>query len=992
MPPVQTKEKLVFTLPPLTNLPTSPNSNLYLILEAVRDQGLESSDPQAFFYQQKITALFTHFKNIFGDTFPTLPQDFSSENILHFFEAALNAVSHLPEQNISPKSTTPDKFTLDQLLINLEEHEAQKTISPSLKSRLDRLRSRQPSLSSEVLEETAQTISKRSLAAQKKITQTLLAKNQKIPLPEAQKLAQTLVETHLKTPLPLKNLRKETKKLIRQTQKSQLPDQKTSPAASRALSKSPLIAQELEAASVSYQIKEATTLLLGHTVIELQQAGHSLNPSQQAALSSRLKIGAASSLLSGGNFLRQFQRSIEKSLSAPDTKAMAEGYAKATAEAAKLNPQTTKDLNAKLEKTLSQIQETSSTRQQDFAETLKTKTASSQIESDIAQTLANTGNSPAQARKTAHQVVFNTKTESALSPFSPQTAATIAQKVTDQSRHPDLTALITDQTQAQDLLASPHIRQEIFKIKLTEELTQLNPSSAAPLITQAVDHLSQTLSPLSQPQAITEAIRATPLPSVSEGITETDLNLAKLRLETFMANINDRPGLKERYKQIRSLLDQGLKINQETTLHLNSIQDTLASYEKNAALLRLWDLSHGLGQKLFGNRLANWGKQKLLKTAAGQAVKQFGQKIVTELGKKAIFQLAKNLAIKGALTAALSALGTTIGGPLGTLIGLAIGFTLDTGFWLFKKVKDLFGKTLGALGINIPQNKLKKAGLALGGLALTGLGAGAAALGAGLTALTTVSLAIPVASIVIGVFLLIIILAFLWQGTLASVVNIATSEVGDTALYEQVAFNDFDCQDGLNYDSDNPSSALACNVLNSLKACGTNLNSGNSLSFRACLTRLGTLEPQTINILVESADTYGELQCVGFKKAIQPLMAGLYGNAADYYQGNGDYQPINDLLINDQNLKDFTLARPGWDLVWGPRTGCNGQTCSQNSACCGHIAMITKVEKNETGLSYVYISHGGAGGFRLTKIPANDPYLQAASVLCNPAQADCTLP
>jgi uncharacterized membrane protein (UPF0136 family) len=279
-------------------------------------------------------------------------------------------------------------------------------------------------------------------------------------------------------------------------------------------------------------------------------------------------------------------------------------------------------------------------------------------------------------------------------------------------------------------------------------------------------------------------------------------------------------------------------------------------------------------------------------------------------------------------------IGFSLGGPVGSAIGGFIGFILD------KSVVSLGGLAHTA------GNAVASAALSVE----TALGIPAAAASAPL----------PLSAIAIPVFSAI---------GLPAILGIITITTISSAMFAQPAKErgggipePLNIIENYNYEDIR---LLAAEIVDQLKYCGINvekegINKNNWNRVESCLQGLSGNSNAIIDALHHSVwEVAGSesLQCVGF------VMASLIASGRQ---------------LAPYNAASYTIegTYPGWtktnspsvgDLaVWGPRSECSynnlntveaiNEACNKEIACCGHIGIVTKVERES-----VYITSAWDG-------------------------------
>jgi len=131
-----------------------------------------------------------------------------------------------------------------------------------------------------------------------------------------------------------------------------------------------------------------------------------------------------------------------------------------------------------------------------------------------------------------------------------------------------------------------------------------------------------------------------------------------------------------------------------------------------------------------------------------------------------------------------------------------------------------------------------------------------------------------------------------------------------------------------------------------------------------CLINQG-ISPTVIRKLKKSAHDFGVLQCVGFVKA---TVKGFPGGADAYHFVDSPPEGWRKVLAREE-VKEGDL------VVWGPSSRCHGGSCDNNPSCCGHIGVITRVEKPEFGVNYLYVTQawGNSGKVSTIKVHLDSP-------------------
>ncbi|GEM_PF-4500043 len=350
-----------------------------------------------------------------------------------------------------------------------------------------------------------------------------------------------------------------------------------------------------------------------------------------------------------------------------------------------------------------------------------------------------------------------------------------------------------------------------------------------------------------------------------------------------------------------------------------------------------------LGQLLQKTRLGALGGPiglalTALSLLSNPKVREFILKGITGLGY-ALFQLFSHFPLMMSLGSLGSVLGFALGGPTGAVAGFlaggAAGLVLDK-IWTASKS---LGASVGNFFVNLPATL----GQALAGYLNTFV---ATISSLGVTTLTGISVIgslFATAAVSIATFLTIISAASLPPG----------KETGGGIS-------------GPKNIAPNPScNHLACRLLTALELCGDNpVTQSNIVAVSECLQNSGLID--TIDELNRSARNYQNLQCVGFKLAVEPRLRQNYHQNAVAFLYNHPGQFVDEPQVGD-------------NAIWGPRPECqdeNGKPvsdpqqanglCAQNIFCCGHIGIVTQVDADNV---YITSAWGDNGTINTIKFP-----------------------
>ncbi len=142
----------------------------------------------------------------------------------------------------------------------------------------------------------------------------------------------------------------------------------------------------------------------------------------------------------------------------------------------------------------------------------------------------------------------------------------------------------------------------------------------------------------------------------------------------------------------------------------------------------------------------------------------------------------------------------------------------------------------------------------------------------------------------------------------------------------------------VNFTSNQPASKIADTIARA------GLSSSLSLAnFGSIMASLGnTISQSALNALQKSVNSFNTLQCVSF------VLASLEEKDIHLQSQNAVA-----FMYNTQGCEVVTKPEVGDVAVWGPISGCPVQDprlannlCNSNSACCGHMAMVTNVLGN----------------------------------------------
>jgi phage-related protein len=416
-----------------------------------------------------------------------------------------------------------------------------------------------------------------------------------------------------------------------------------------------------------------------------------------------------------------------------------------------------------------------------------------------------------------------------------------------------------------------------------------------------------------------EAIRK-PLLFIKERQTEslfTDQNLPQ-------AN-----GVRAKANFLRNLID----IWQEQTIS-TAVTEPSTTFSKTPS--QFFGTPLGQGLKIIGNffkgKLSpifkNIGSgifKKIASTAAGQAIKG----VLTKLGAVAIG------ALSGIATGGLSLLLAAIPAVVGAVKKLArkLGIKLPSLANFARKVLGVSGKGLaGALEAGVK-------------------------IFAGMTLSTVI---IPLAPIIIGVFT---VLAFL-----TILVNIIS---GGALVQSELGGPGRGTESGIEGNIVDPEgNHLADRAQIAMQACSMNpvtkancIDPGQKQKWIICLVGEGLSQAEAQDVVAkscQSAENFETLQCVGYKRAVEPDFPG--GHNACWFANSSNQVP-----------KQIDSVQVGDNAVWG--SDCCDQCSLGNLGCCGHIGIITKVGPSADGEHYIHVTsaQGGTGNVNTIIIPLEDP-------------------
>ena len=345
----------------------------------------------------------------------------------------------------------------------------------------------------------------------------------------------------------------------------------------------------------------------------------------------------------------------------------------------------------------------------------------------------------------------------------------------------------------------------------------------------------------------------------------------------------------------------------------------------------------------FSNSPIGQGLRKIGGFIKDKIFNKVGKGILKKIGSTAVGQAAKGLLTKlGA--AALGAISGIASFGL-TLIPVALGF--------LKKLAE-------KLGIKLPSviDFAKK----ILGVNRKGITGAAEAGGKILAGITLGSVAIPLGAIIIGVFS---VLAFL--SLLIPIIS------GSALVQSELGGPGRGTESGIQGDIVDPEgNHLADQTELAMKECGIgdvteeNCTNENKKIWRNCLIEKGIPETKVNKIIYEfcySAENFETLQCVGFKKAVEPKFPG--GNNACWFATSANTQA--------QFIpKQAGSIQIGDNAVWD--SGCCNRCNLSNLDCCGHIGVISKIEQGE-GITYIYVTsaQGGTGTVNTIRINIDNP-------------------
>lgn len=308
-----------------------------------------------------------------------------------------------------------------------------------------------------------------------------------------------------------------------------------------------------------------------------------------------------------------------------------------------------------------------------------------------------------------------------------------------------------------------------------------------------------------------------------------------------------------------------------------------------------------------------------------------------------------------------------------------VGSSLNSFANSLSKLRGGFGNFFRGAGNSIAQwgkNLGSKAALSLKGMAqgaISGIGkalpklaAAGSKLAAGLSGVGAAAAGLPVGLIIGGILLLIVIIALIIAATVGSSqrlsmergAGLSPGEINSLEMSEEELA-------GL---GEQP----ALVIQQAFKNCKIKNATLNILKKKESCLREQGISQQAIEIFKESAKNFHYLQCVGFIKAVVSGFPG--GHNAHWFV---DHQPSGWKKMTDRNQEVDRGGLVGSLAVWGPSSGCkSGQSCKSNSSCCGHIGVITGVEKGQMGsLSYLYITQawGNSGKVSTIKVALDEP-------------------
>jgi len=352
---------------------------------------------------------------------------------------------------------------------------------------------------------------------------------------------------------------------------------------------------------------------------------------------------------------------------------------------------------------------------------------------------------------------------------------------------------------------------------------------------------------------------------------------------------------------------------------------------------RFFSTPLGQGLRTFGN---------FIKGKLSPVFKKLGGGILKKIGSTAAGQAAKGVLTKLGATA----IGAISGIATGGLSLLLAAIPAVAGF-----IKNIAKK----LGIKLPslKNFASKA-LGVSGKGLGGALEAGAKIFAGMTLSTIV---LPLAPIIIGVFATLAFLTILIP--IISGGALVQSELGGPGRGTESGIEGAVVAPEGNHLADKTQIAMGkCSMNPVIKAdC---LKDDQKQIWIDCLVGEG-IDPgdaqRAVNLSCESAENFETLQCVGYKKAVEPSFPG--GHNACWFANSSNQVP-----------KQIDSVQVGDNAVWG--SDCCDQCDLGNLGCCGHIGIITKIEPGSNGNEgwiYVTSAQGGSGNVNTIRVPLTDP-------------------
>ena len=380
---------------------------------------------------------------------------------------------------------------------------------------------------------------------------------------------------------------------------------------------------------------------------------------------------------------------------------------------------------------------------------------------------------------------------------------------------------------------------------------------------------------------------------------------------------------KQKFGWLKNVLDQESKIAQMVTNNpIYKFRQKLTGFKtKLVTSVGDWAVrTFSFGRLSTVSALKTVARNWFLQTGVGKVAQSLAlkasQKVAEFVAKEGVKKLLSSAAVKAIAGGLTAVLGVSTGG-----ISLLIQAGVMALGWVAGKVAGLGKKLLKVLGIDSSKIEgwFKKNIPFVDGLlgkAATGVGGFAVAVVGGLLAVPVISGAVLLALVAIPIFLAIS-LSFLVSITTGSAQRMSMVDERGGLLPEQINL--------LAQGEDPQGDSLAANIQRALASCDLNgaITADVLRGGASCLTdpARGGLTNRSVNAMIDSADRFDYLQCVGFVRAsvfdLPPI-----GNASDFARPPASYPW--------QPLADRSRVQVGQIVVWDRGLG--------------HMGVITKVE------------------------------------------------